>query len=193
MTAVGILLAAGRSERFGRDDKLLAPLSGRPLVAHAAAALVAAGCGRCLAVTSSSAVAGVLTGFEILRLDDQSALQSDSLRAGVRRAQELGADRALVALGDMPFVSQTLLQRVLRRCPEGGVVAATDGSRRLPPACFSADLFPAVLDLRGDRGARSLLKDVPLEACVRVSAGELVDIDTGSDLESAGGAGKVPL
>ncbi len=41
LRAVGLLLAAGHSRRFGAADKLAAPLDGRPLVAHAAGALAA--------------------------------------------------------------------------------------------------------------------------------------------------------
>ena len=32
---LGVLLAGGRSERMGGGDKCLAPLAGRPLLAHA--------------------------------------------------------------------------------------------------------------------------------------------------------------
>ena len=34
-----VLLAAGRSQRFGDGDKLLAEINGRPLISHALAAL----------------------------------------------------------------------------------------------------------------------------------------------------------
>lgn len=36
MSVAAVLLAAGRSTRFGREDKLAAPLSGVPLALHAA-------------------------------------------------------------------------------------------------------------------------------------------------------------
>src|SRR3546814_17898790 len=49
-----ILLAAGRSPRFGVADKLAAPLHGRPLVQHAATTLSPLTFGRHIAVCSSS-------------------------------------------------------------------------------------------------------------------------------------------
>ena len=185
MTTVGLLLAAGRSERFGREDKLLAPLWGAPLVTHAARVLVGAGCDQLIAVTSSPAVADVLPGFEIVGIGERAPLQSDSLRAGIARAKGLGADQALIALGDMPCVSLATLQELLRICPAGGASAATDGLRRMPPACFASELFSALLDLKGDQGARAFLKDLPLDACVRVAGQELLDIDTVEDLRRA--------
>ena len=39
MTVVGVLLAGGRSERMGGEDKALIDLGGKPLIAHAAARL----------------------------------------------------------------------------------------------------------------------------------------------------------
>jgi molybdopterin-guanine dinucleotide biosynthesis protein A len=39
MTVVGVLLAGGRSERMGGEDKSLIELGGKPLIAHAAARL----------------------------------------------------------------------------------------------------------------------------------------------------------
>ena len=39
MTVVGVLLAGGRSERMGGEDKSLIALGGKPLIAHAAARL----------------------------------------------------------------------------------------------------------------------------------------------------------
>ncbi|MFN3482816.1 MAG: NTP transferase domain-containing protein, partial [Rhabdaerophilum calidifontis] len=53
----GILLAAGRSTRFGARNKLLAPLDGRPMLAHVAAAAREAGLGPLVVVTGHEAEA----------------------------------------------------------------------------------------------------------------------------------------
>src|SRR3546814_1183356 len=75
-----ILLAAGRSTRFGVADKLAAPLHGRPLVQHAANTLSPIPFGRHIAVCSSSLpVDFAALGFDVawLRSEEHtSALQS---------------------------------------------------------------------------------------------------------------------
>ena len=54
-----LLLAAGQSRRFGPQDKLLAPLAGRPVVAHALDALALPEADFRLAVVSTDQVATI--------------------------------------------------------------------------------------------------------------------------------------
>ncbi|SDF40316.1 nucleotidyltransferase family protein [Limimaricola pyoseonensis] len=183
---VGLLLAAGRSRRFGPQDKLRAPFRGRPLVTHAAAALRASGPDRLLAVCADPAVAAVLDGFEIVPTDPEGG-QSASLRAGARRARALGAAKLLVVLGDMPRVRPELLREVVAACDAAHPAAAHDGTRIMPPACFPAALLPDLEALEGDRGAAALLRG-GAPGAVRLcpaAPGLLIDIDTPEALRAA--------
>ena len=185
MSTVGILLCGGASRRFGVENKLLADLAGRPLVTHAADALLSAGCDALLAVTGDARVAGVLPGFEIVAPGKPQPEQADSLRAGILRARDLGAERALVALGDMPFVPASHLRAVIARGTPDDASATTDGRRRMPPAWFPARLFDDLAGISGDRGAQAVLAALPPAALVHAEAGALVDIDTPGDLAEA--------
>ena len=51
MHIAALVLAAGRSRRFGPGDKLLADLEGTPVLAHTLAAVSAAGFDQTLVVT----------------------------------------------------------------------------------------------------------------------------------------------
>ena len=185
MRVAGLLLAAGRSHRFGAADKLLQPYRGRPLVVHAAEALRSAGLAPLVAVTASPRVAALLPDFDLAGPEAQKAAQSASLRAGILRAQALGAARVLVALGDMPDVPPALVRDVVARCTDDGPAAATDGVRPMPPACFPASFFPALLGMDGDRGAAHLLADLPPDRRVAALPAVLRDIDTPADLAGA--------
>lgn len=178
MTSAGLLLAAGASRRFGPENKLLADLWGCPLVCHAADALRSAGCNPLIAVTRSAEVTAVLEGYDIVRPVEADPVQADSLRAGIARARDLGAECVLVMLADMPLVTPAHLARLLDRWDPDTRVATTDGTRRMSPACFPARDFPALLALDGDRGAQTLLRDLPPEALVRADPGMLIDVDT---------------
>ncbi|MEM9710466.1 MAG: nucleotidyltransferase family protein [Pseudomonadota bacterium] len=185
MSVVGILLAAGRSVRFGSEDKLLADLRDRPLIWHAATALADAGCDRLVAVTTQSSVANILKEYEIIQFDRPSLMQSDSLRAAISRAGDLDAEGALIALADMPLITVETLRRVLERGRMHGISAVTDGRRRMPPAYFHKGIFPELLKTDGDRGARSLIAQIATETCIEVPEEELIDVDELGDLERA--------
>ena len=185
MITAGVLLAAGRSSRFGADNKLLASLSGRPLVAHAAAAMQGAGFDHHVAVISDSALVPLLAGYTIVRIDPDAPDQSDSLKAGLAEAERLDADLLVVALGDMPRITAQTLKAVTRRAAMHGASATTDGVRRMPPAGFGKEMFAALAAATGDAGARPFLRALDPAALVRVQSDGLVDIDTVSQLKRA--------
>ncbi len=186
-SAAGLLLAAGESRRFGAENKLLAPLDGRPLVVHAAEAMLASGLAPLFAVTASARVAALLAGFRIVPLGEGASAQSRSLAAGIAAAQALGVGRLAVVLGDMPQVTAALIGDVVARCPEGGASAAFDGARPMPPACFDAALFAELAALEGDRGAASILRRLPPDCLLSTPAEMLADIDTPGDLAALAG------
>jgi len=182
MTTAAVILAAGRSSRFGAADKLLAPLQGRPLASYAAAALMSAPV-ELRAAVCGDAVAPLMAGMTLLSAPPGSG-QADSLRAAVDWAGREGASRLLVLLADMPFVTADDLTEVLERAGTG-MAAATDGARRMPPACFPATAFPALAQLDGDAGARPLLAGLDPGRLVHLPATHLRDIDTAADLAAA--------
>jgi len=184
MTTIGILLAAGRSERFGPENKLLAPFQNTPLVSHAANALRAVPTDGLIIVTRSNEVAALLPDFDMVAPTEAATDQSASLHAGISAAAEQGAHRALVVLGDMPLIQATHLQDVLALCTEDQAAASTDGNRRLPPACFPKALFSTLIAQNGDKGARTILSALDSRQLVRADRAHLTDVDTQSDLET---------
>lgn len=174
----GLLLAAGASRRFGPENKLLVPLDGRPLVAHAAEALRAADLDRRIAVVSADGLVAHLGGFEILRIPRGE--QSDSLRAGLAAAGR--PHRLLIALGDMPRVTSALLDKVLAICTDHLPSASRDADGPpMPPACFPAGWLARLAVLAGDQGAGKLLRDLPPSQLIDAT-GLLPDIDTPESL-----------
>ena len=135
-----------------------------------------------IAVVSSRDVAAILPSFSHVFVEIEDHMQSDSLRAGIARAAEMTCDRALLALGDMPHVTKSLMNQVLETAGESGISAISDGDRRMPPACFSSASFPELLATEGDRGAASLLRSVPEDMLVHACPESLVDIDVPADL-----------
>ncbi|RYH07462.1 NTP transferase domain-containing protein [Tropicimonas sp. IMCC6043] len=190
MRRVGLVLAAGQSRRFGAENKLLARVQGKPLAAWAAEAMRGVPLDHRLAVVSAPEVAALFAGFEILHADGTEAGLGDNLRLGAARAQALGAERLLVSLADMPLMRHGILAEILAACVEGGASAASDEDRRMPPACFSAAWLDRLTALDGDRGAGSLLVELPPEALVRLPAPLLADIDRPDDIAALEALGR---
>ncbi len=177
----GILLAAGRSSRFGDTDKLLYPIGGKPMVRHAADALRQAGCTHHIAVVSSTEVASLLTDFEIACPAPDRG-QSESLRVGLERASDLDCSHVLIALGDMPNVSVRLLNRIVDTARAFGAAASVFGSKRCPPACFQVSRLEDLTFPDSDSGARHVLAGLEERHLVVASEAELKDIDEAADL-----------
>lgn len=178
-----VLLAAGRSERFG-SDKLLALADGEPVAVRAARQLGSAGSRLRIAVCrGGSPVADLLaaSGYEIVVNPDPARGLSSSLALGIGRADLAGADAALVALGDMPFVPASHFGALLAAFDpaETPIVASARDGAAMPPALFARAHFARLCAARGDRGGRALLAGAKL---VAATPRELADIDHPDDL-----------
>jgi molybdenum cofactor cytidylyltransferase len=184
---VGLLLAAGSSQRFGRD-KLEYPMpDGRPMAVAAAAGLLAV-CERTIAIVrpADERLATLLaeTGCEIVRARHAELGMGASLAAGVGASAE--AEAWIVALADMPYIDSRSHQAVRSRLRAGASLAATQyQGRRGHPVGFSKAWFPQLASLTGDQGGKSILESHPdqLALCPVDDRGVLLDIDTPDDLE----------
>lgn len=186
-----LVLAAGAGTRFG-GGKLLAMMRGRPLVAHALEAALAAQATGVTLVVGADAAAVAAVGREaadarplaVVEAADWRVGLSASLKAGIASLpSEAGA--AIVFLGDMPDVPHDLAARLVEAWRNGAEAAVpVFGARRGNPALLSRTLFDAVAGLEGDRGAGALLDGLG-DRLARVEtddAGVLFDIDRREDI-----------
>ena len=182
-----VLLAAGTSSRFGEDDKLMADLNGKPIIAHTLEAVASLAFGELVAVARPIAQAPDIhrrlerRGYNILVNDRPEEGLASSIVLAVRHVMPIRRCRGiLICLGDMPFVPQSHYNRICLAAEDvRSVVASTDGFSSSPPAFIGRKHFPELLTLRGDQGARALLsRGVQVEAM----GSSLIDIDTPEDL-----------
>ena len=180
--AVLVLLAAGRSARFGdTGSKLDADLWGRPLGGHIAAALADLPFKGRVAVVGESRLDYGRHGFRVVPNRQADEGMASSVRLGIRSAQDMGAQAVMLALADMPRVTAAHARRLFDAA-EGPacVVASSDGVRSMPPAIIGRDRFCQLLEVRGDRGARDL---IAMGRQVVADPAELIDVDTAGELE----------
>lgn len=175
-----LLLAAGRSQRFGAQDKLMALYLGRPLGLHVVVALEAVPFAHRIAVTDGTKLDLAPCGYAIVHNDDPAAGLGRSLRLGIEAVRETDAQAVLIALADMPRVTATHIYRLLDRA-EGPdtIIASSDGIDPRPPALFGRGHFDALARSKGDMGARELVRR---GHHIVTSPAELTDIDTPEEL-----------
>ncbi|MCH7862206.1 nucleotidyltransferase family protein [Sphingomonas sp. NPDC092331] len=177
-----ILLAAGRSRRFNDGDKLAETFLDKPLAYHVVTALERVPFQARIAVVSATTLDFAALGYDVVENPDPALGQARSLGFGVARAQELGCEAVLVALADMPRVTAAHVHRLMDAADgPATIVASSDGVQPMPPALFGRDMFPMLMQLEGDHGARDLIRR---GHHVIAPPAELVDIDTQEDLRA---------
>lgn len=187
MTPVGILLAAGRGRRFdpsGQRNKLLQPLvGGEPVVVASARSLLAV-LPKVIAVVRDDDVATLLraAGCDVTVCTDADQGMARSLVHAVRHS--LPAARSwLIALGDMPHVSEATIWALSDAVARGAAIAApVAAGRRGNPVAFGHACLDDLLALEGDQGARGVLKLHPVTEVPVDDPGIFADIDQPSDL-----------
>jgi CTP:molybdopterin cytidylyltransferase MocA len=178
----GVVLAAGASRRLG-TPKQLVWLGRQTLLERAARVAEEAGLAPVLVVISVVQFAEFravkLVGSTVLLNEAAEEGMASSIRLGVKAAADAGAEGVVILACDQPAVTGAHLRELM----EGGaeVMASSYAGRRGVPAYFPAAAFGELMELRGDTGARELLKAA---RCVELPGGEL-DVDTVEDLERA--------
>lgn len=183
---LAVLLAAGAGSRFaGETHKLLAPLDGRPVLAHALDALVASGL-EAVVVTGPAAVADLVPpGIHVVANERWASGQASSVQVGIAEARRRGHDAVVVGLGDQPFVTG-VAWRAVADTDSAVAVATYDGRRGHPVRLGRAvwDLLPGDGDEVGRvvmRGRPELVLEIPCDAG-HPRADRTADIDTLEDL-----------
>jgi molybdenum cofactor cytidylyltransferase len=187
VTVAAIVLAAGRSTRFG-TQKLLAPLAGEPLVRWTAQHIAASSVGEIVVVVGhdGSAVRAALEGVPVRCVMNPRYAEglSTSVHAGVW-ALSPGVSAVLIALGDQPTVTAEVCDRLVHcyRRTAAPIVAASYRGVRGNPVLFDASLFPELLATTGDQGARAVIaRDPARVATAEIDTALPADVDEATDL-----------
>jgi len=186
----GLLLAAGGSTRFG-SPKQLAEFEGKTLIRRAAEAVSRSGCS-IVVVVLGAAADGLRRELSNIDLDtvenkDWQSGMSSSIKLGLSKLIELEPqlDALLITLMDQPKVTASHLAEFVSMFAElrPPLIAAEYSGTAGVPALFSRVFFNELLQLKGDQGARSIIR--ARSAVQTISLDEAaIDIDSVSDLET---------
>lgn len=181
----GVVLAAGGSRRLG-SPKQLVQVKERTLLFHTASCLVEGGCARVFVVLGAlrETIGPTLVGLPVTVVVNEGWREgiASSIRAGIEALPE-EVTAVVLAACDQPLLEPDVVRRLIAgfdgapRCMVACAYAGTVGV----PALFGRGRFEELLQLRGDSGARQLLRrNLDEVERVRWSSG-WYDIDLPSD------------
>lgn len=183
-----ILLAAGASTRMGRPKQLLPMYGNRPLLRHVVESSLTEPVSPIVVVLGANAreVEPSLAGLpvRIVVNPDWAEGMGASLRCGLETllATAPAIQNVIVALADQPDLPAGHFLRLIetQRTTARPIIASECEGVCGPPVLFTRKYFPALRTMRGDTGARMLLREHAHEVAT-IPLATTHDLDTPVD------------
>ncbi|HET9278132.1 MAG TPA: nucleotidyltransferase family protein [Flavitalea sp.] len=185
-----ILLAAGESSRLGRPKQLLL-FNGKTFLQHTIQVASASNAQQIIVVLGAhaDAIEKEIEGIDvrIVKNTEWEEGMASSIRCGVRAFKEITSEAqgVILMVCDQPFVTASLLNELINAHQTTGksIVACSYEDTFGPPAFFHRSLFEELLQLKGDVGARGIVRQHTEDVEVIPFPKGIYDVDTETDYE----------
>lgn len=175
-----IILAAGRSLRFGADKRKAMLADGNSLLDSTLAKVPESFQKKILVLKAEDEDLADLykSRWQICLANNPDAGMANSLSSAIKAAS--GWEAAVIGLGDMPYINQATYGAVQKALTQHEIVIPGLGGKRGNPVGFRQHFFNEILQLEGDQGAKSLLQKYSDQCFVLETQDEGIirDIDT---------------
>lgn len=188
-----VILAAGSSSRLGQSKQLI-QVNGKSLLKHAAKSALDSEADSVTVVLGSNSPSHKLEieplGVEIIENKNWQTGMGSSLKVGLNHLLSSTAEiqAIIVMVCDQPYLTTAHLNKLIStyRKQKSEIVASTYNTTKGVPALFNASMFPKLITLGDEQGARKIIeKHIGTISLVPFEKGE-IDIDTPEDLEKLG-------
>ena len=187
-----VLLAAGRSERMGRNNKLLLNVDGIPLVRKSAINILNSNVTSMTVVTGfdENKIVNALSGLNVSFVKNINFREglSSSLKAGLANITPTPS-AVIICLADMPKIQPEHINQLIENFdPLKGweICIPTNNGKRGNPVLIGSRFFPYIFETSGDFGAKQVMKQHS-DKIVEVEIGTSdihFDIDTQDEYEN---------
>lgn len=182
-----VILAAGASIRMGQP-KLLMPWNGKPILHYAVSTALESGLSPVLVITGKyhDELAAALYSYPVTLVHNTDWLdgQSTSVRRAILSLPKL-ISAVIFLLGDQPKIPAAAIQALvgyyIKSNPRPSILAPVVNGRRANPVLFDRSVFPDLLKLEGDAGARQVFAKHPPVTIEMNEPGLLFDVDSPED------------
>lgn len=185
-----LLLAAGRGRRFGSDKRIARLASGEMLLSQSISCfepyfkeVFVALSARVEDDVIEATLQGRVT--QVLRCASSEAGMGSTLGEAMKSCH--GSLATLIALGDMPVIDPSVIERLVAHAAADRIVFPRYRGRRGHPVIFGRDFYADLAALSGDRGAGRLIEANPGCCCALEvdDPGVVLDVDTPADQQRA--------
>ena len=186
-----IMLAAGSSGRMGSPKQLL-PYKNKSLLQYLINESKTSFANSIVVVLGANAAA-IQTGLQTETIhitinDEWNEGMASSIRCGINELKKINPaiDAAILMVCDQPFVTAALLNDIITTQQQTNKLIVTSSYDKTngPPALFHKSIFPELLQLKGDLGARSIVQKYANEVVSVAFPKGNIDIDTAADYEA---------
>jgi len=183
------ILAAGGSQRMGDLNKLLLLIDDKPMIYSVCKMVLDAKINQVVLVTgyqNNEVENSIPKGIDTIVYNKnwESGMMS-SIYAGMSKLEK-DIDGNMIVLGDMPLISTMTINKIIIEFNNHNgnqIVYPTYENKQANPVVFPRKYFPEILNLKGDRGCKKLLKKYPGDAVgIPINTDDVViDCDTRDD------------
>lgn len=181
-----IILAAGASERMGRPKQTLV-FENETLLQRMAGTATSLGCGPVIIVLGANA--------QLFSSECENAItvindrwkegMASSVCCGVNAIMEKlpAAEGVIITVCDQPYITVSLLQKLLdvHQQSQLPIVACSYGNTTGTPVFFHQTMFSELIELKGDKGAKEIIKKNKNRVALVDFPTGTVDLDTEED------------
>ncbi|WP_144012689.1 nucleotidyltransferase family protein [Marinobacter sp. BSs20148] len=190
---IAIVLAAGRSQRFGSDKRLTPFADGETLLSQTLSAVLPDFPHTYLVIKAEDdphvlLSQAYLNQVHILRAPQANCGLGNSLADAFQMLQNAHGLAAAIFLGDMPWLSPATCQRLIALATAENIVRPRYKSQVGHPVIFGRNFWSELRKVKGEDGAREFFKH-HIQHCIWVDvddAGVTLDIDYPGDLQKRG-------
>jgi len=185
-----IILAAGNASRFGGVKQLL-HFNNKTLLQHVVDEAIDADAGSVIVITGAYAdkisESVYNKSVEVVYNENWQQGMASGIVAGVTKAITLNnnVEKIIIAVCDQPFVSSGLFNQLYQKQEESveHIVASAYADTIGTPALFTQKYFDALLALKGDEGAKKIIKANSDDVATVDFPQGAIDIDTQQDFD----------
>lgn len=187
---IAIVLAAGRSQRFGSDKRLTLFADGETLLSQTLSAVLPNFSHTYVVLKAEDDPQALLSQahlqqVQILRAPHANCGLGSSLADAFQMLQNADGLAAAIFLGDMPWLSPATCQKLIAFATAENIVRPRYKGQAGHPVIFGRNFWSELQQVKGEEGARELFKH-RIQHCIWVDVddpGVTLDIDYRGDLQ----------